>query len=148
MAEDSPYLFVYGTLRRGYANEFAQALHAEAEWIGLGEIPGQLYLLGNRVFIYPGADYDPASEHRITGEILLLNDNASLLEKLDEYEGMGPKFPEPQEYRRLVVPVKMLDDGRTIDCWCYVFNHPPQDRPLIAGGDFSTAYPPASWTPG
>ena len=54
---------------------------------------------------------------------------------MDEYEGIGPSYPVPQEYRREVVAVQ-LAEGSVADAWVYVFNGEPLGCPRILSGDY------------
>jgi gamma-glutamylaminecyclotransferase len=77
-----PHLvFVYGTLKRGGSNH---ALLAGQTFVGPARLaPGfALYSLGE----YPGLVADPASPHRVTGEIWAVD--AAGLAALDELEGL------------------------------------------------------------
>ncbi|MEZ4934962.1 MAG: gamma-glutamylcyclotransferase family protein [Saprospiraceae bacterium] len=112
----NPFIFVYGTLKRGHKNPVARHFHLHAEWIGTGKFAGTIKHLGE----YPAAIFDPAAESFVHGEIFKMNDPFSLLKILDHYEGIGPEFPLPHEYIRATCPVTM--EGKTIDCWVYLFN--------------------------
>ena len=133
------HLFVYGTLRRGYENPFAQALHAGSTHLGMGTIPGKLFVLGNRSFIYPGATYEPECGDRVVGEVLQLHDPEFLLPQMDAYEGIGPNATEAHEYERILVEVT-VPDGK-IDAWCYVCPEHPPGRLTIPSGDFADVEP-------
>lgn len=112
----NPFIFVYGTLKRGHENPVAQHFHSHAAWIGEGKFSGVIKDLGE----YPGAIFDPSAMSFVHGEIFKMNDPFSLLKVLDQYEGIGPDFLQPHEYIRTTCPVTM--DGKTIDCWVYLFN--------------------------
>jgi pyruvate carboxylase len=112
-----PYLFVYGTLRRGCDNEYARLLAERGEFVATANVTGRLYDFG----LYPGAR--PANDS-VTGEIFQIDE--SLLANLDEYEG--------SEYERAAVSAK-LDDGRTIECWIYWYVGSDTGR-VIASGDW------------
>ena len=134
-------IFVYGTLRQGYDNPFAQRLHEMAKFLGTATMRGELYLCTGGTFPYPAARSLPDAESMVVGEIYALEKGGHLLSELDRYEGVGPEFPEPQEYVRAIVAV--LCEGSPCEAWCYLANHPvvPADR--ILSGDFKQAMPPA-----
>ena len=57
------------------------------------------------------------------GEVYLLRQADVVLPLLDQYEGFGPEFPEPNQYQRLQQTVA-LNDGHIVKAWVYVYNHP------------------------
>jgi gamma-glutamylcyclotransferase (GGCT)/AIG2-like uncharacterized protein YtfP len=112
---------VYGTLRRGSNNKFAQMLADRAQFEGTARVSGRLYDFGQ----YPGAVISHQSDHWIHGEVWRFDD-AQLLPSLDDYEG--------SEYQRALTSAEM-EAGRTIDCWIYWYVGPPTGR-LMASGDW------------
>jgi len=102
------YLFVYGTLRRGSPNRFAQLLESQARFIGNARVVGRLYSFGK----YPGAIRSDLPGEWVRGEVFLLKAPARILQALDEYE--GPK------YERVAVPVE-LASGKHIESWVYFY---------------------------
>ncbi|MBP7949651.1 MAG: gamma-glutamylcyclotransferase [Verrucomicrobiales bacterium] len=136
----SDLLFVYGTLRRGFANPHADFLAQHSRFLGMASIPGTLFLLGGSAqdgFSYPGAVWDSASTQRVTGELLQLHDPSLCFRLLDHYEGVGEEFGEPQAYVRQIIPVRREEDGSEVPCWCYLWNLPVSGLPKIPGGDFA-----------
>jgi gamma-glutamylcyclotransferase (GGCT)/AIG2-like uncharacterized protein YtfP len=111
-----PYLFVYGTLRRGCDNQFARLLAERGQCVGVARVPGRLYDLGS----YPGAVASDQPDEWIHGELFSLDD--ALLTSLDEYEGA--------EFERAIVPA--------IGCWIYWYIGRATGR-LIASGDWLNA---------
>jgi gamma-glutamylcyclotransferase (GGCT)/AIG2-like uncharacterized protein YtfP len=109
-----PYLFVYGTLRRGCDNEHARLLAERGLFVAAANVAGRLYDFGH----YPGARPSAQPDQWIHGEVFSVDD--ALLTALDEYEGT--------EFERAIVPA--------IDCWIYwyVGTTPGQ---LIASGDWT-----------
>jgi gamma-glutamylcyclotransferase (GGCT)/AIG2-like uncharacterized protein YtfP len=110
-----PYLFVYGTLRRGSQNEFARLLAEQGDFVSLARVPGRLYDFGR----YPGARPSDQPDEWIYGEVFSLDD--ALLTALDEYEGA--------EFERAMAPA--------IGCWIYWYVGSATGR-LIASGDWLT----------
>lgn len=88
------YLFVYGTLKRGSGNRFAQLLAAQARFVGEARMPGRLYDLGD----HPGAVSSHVPGEWVHGEVFLLKRPATTLAALDRYEG--------SEYERRIVLVQ------------------------------------------
>lgn len=87
---DQALLFVYGTLRRGFNNQWQQILESKASWLGTATTSGYLFDLGP----YPGAKYAPEGD-LITGDLYAIQGKSSqnLIAELDEYEG--------EEYTRI-----------------------------------------------
>ncbi len=123
------YLFVYGTLMRGFDNRYAQLLHTNANFIGEGRLKGRLYDLGP----YPVAVYDAHDNTEIIGEVYELTSDA-ILAQLDEYEEYGPQFPQPNEYVRINVPVK--SGTKIIDCFFYQYNRSTDGLRQIMSGSY------------
>ncbi len=121
MLELVDHLFVYGTLRRGCNNRFAQMLGDRARFAGTARAPGLLYDFGR----YPGAVRSDQPDHWLHGEVHRLDD-PELLPLLDEYEGC--------EFSRARAPVQ-TDGCGTIDCWIYWYVGDQAGR-LIASGDW------------
>jgi gamma-glutamylcyclotransferase (GGCT)/AIG2-like uncharacterized protein YtfP len=128
---DKVYLFVYGTLRRGEPNEMSEILANHGRLVGPARFHGRLFLVDH----YPGAVDSDAPNAWVYGEIYELRGNALLLHSLDKYEECGPEFAQPNLYRREKRTV-VLEDGRTLDAWIYVYNRPIDGFPEIHSGDF------------
>jgi gamma-glutamylcyclotransferase (GGCT)/AIG2-like uncharacterized protein YtfP len=108
-----PYLFVYGTLRRGCDNQYARLLAEQGRFVSVARVPGRIYDLGS----YPGAAPSDQPDEWIHGEVFSLDD--ALLTALDEYEGA--------EFKRAMVPA--------IGCWIYWYVGSDTGR-AIASGDW------------
>ena len=124
------FLFVYGTLMRGFPSLESWQGRVQAEFVGRGNIQGRLYDLGE----YP-AVIRAGSEHLVRGEVYELRDPANAVSILDEYEAFSPSHPERSLFIRAVTPV-VMDDGRKAKVWVYVYNGQVDERKLIAGGDY------------
>jgi gamma-glutamylcyclotransferase (GGCT)/AIG2-like uncharacterized protein YtfP len=116
------HLFVYGTLRRGSKHEMARLLQGQAHFVGTGRMPGRLYGLGR----FPGAVAAANAEEWVRGEVYRLDDSASLLKVLDEYEGA--------DFERGISSIQM-DEGRTTECWVFLYVGKLPGR-LIESGDW------------
>jgi gamma-glutamylcyclotransferase (GGCT)/AIG2-like uncharacterized protein YtfP len=88
-------LFVYGTLRRGTANDYARRLEAEARWWGEAELRGRLIALGEHRALVEGDD-------AIAGEVWEVPE--AMWPVLDEYEG--------EEYVRVECEVRLKSGER------------------------------------
>lgn len=124
------HLFVYGSLRAEAVPRALEPLMSTLTSIGSATTAGTLYDLGR----YPGAMFGGGAT--IVGEVFELPaDDAELLEKLDEYESFVPADPQGSLYLRVCVDVA-LADGRSLECWGYIYNRDVTGHKLIAGGDY------------
>ena len=110
------YLFVYGTLRSGHKNPVAVFFHQQAQLVGQATMPGRLFSLGE----YTAAVYEPAATEWVHGEVFQLMDTPLVFNVLDEYEGIGEQFPQPNEYIRSLCEV--VCEGKSLKCWVYLLN--------------------------
>ena len=109
-------LFVYGSLRKGHANHH---LLEGAEFIGSGTIEAALYVRGDTLMAHEG----PGA---VRGEAYRLRD-VYHLHALDGFEG------HPARYVRRTAHV-VLEDGRTVDAWCYFkAERDPESTPAVSG---------------
>jgi len=120
----TPYLFVYGTLRRGSNNESARLLQGQSRFVGNAQMQGRLYGLGR----YPGAVAAANPGEWVRGEVYNMDQPTRLLAALDDYEG--------SDFERAVATVQ-LDDGSKQDCWVYLYVGKAPGR-LIVSGDWFT----------
>jgi gamma-glutamylcyclotransferase (GGCT)/AIG2-like uncharacterized protein YtfP len=105
-------VFVYGTLRRGFANHDRfcfDVLEVVPAWA-----TGRLYDLP-----YGFPAMVPARDGRAVGELLTFPDPVAALRRLDQLEGFRPDGP--RHYDRIVVEARPLDGGEPVRAWCYVY---------------------------
>ncbi|MCH7978431.1 MAG: gamma-glutamylcyclotransferase [Acidobacteria bacterium] len=124
------FLFVYGTLMKGFDSLQNWQRRVQAEFVGRGKIKGRLYDLGE----YPVV-ISSVSEQLVRGEVYELRDPANAVDILDEYEEFSPLHPERSLFVRAVTPV-VMDDGREMEAWVYFYNGPVDEDNLIPGGDY------------
>ena len=124
------YLFVYGTLRKRLPSGRFLLLASHAEFVGNGMVQGKLY----EVEGYPGLVLSGNPKDQVAGEVLLTEPQA-ILERLDEYEGCSTIYPQPQEYKRVKGTI-VLEEGRSVSAWIYLFNRPTAKLKQIISGDF------------
>ncbi|HBA66105.1 MAG TPA: gamma-glutamylcyclotransferase, partial [Methylococcaceae bacterium] len=125
------YLFVYGTLRRHHGHPMSHWLSQCADWIGAGFFQGKLFNLGE----YPGVIKSDNAGDRVLGDIYRIGRPKMILATLDRYEQCSIRDPRPHEYRRSIEPV-MLDKGKTLNAWVYLYNRPIKDHICITSGDY------------
>src|ERR1019366_8946474 len=128
---NSDYLFVYGTLMRGFDHPMAKLLSRSADFIGEARRPGRLHLVKH----YPGLVLSDGPNDVVFGELYRLRSPWELLREFDMYEACGEGFAEPTEYVRQLLPVTS-DDGPVSEVWTYLYNWPVAHLPRIASGRF------------
>ena len=126
----SPFLFVYGTLKSDATNPHAQSLHHNAKLVGAAKWPGLLCLVSN----YPGAVRSNNSDDVVLGELWKLNNPQSTLSALDEYEECSPTSPSPHEYIRSLETV--WQDDKSYSAWVYIYNLETAHLEKILDGNF------------
>jgi gamma-glutamylcyclotransferase (GGCT)/AIG2-like uncharacterized protein YtfP len=110
------HLFVYGTLRRGCGNQFAQLLSERGQFEGTARVAGRLYDFGR----YPGARCSNQPNEWILGEIFYLEEPAPVLAALDEYE--GPEFERAR-----------VSTTGALECWIYWYIGNATGCPIVSG---------------
>jgi gamma-glutamylcyclotransferase (GGCT)/AIG2-like uncharacterized protein YtfP len=105
-------LFVYGTLRSEFDNQYANLLRSQAILVGKAVMPGSIY----RVNHYPAFRPEPVGE--VHGELYRLMEPDVTFNTLDEYEG--------SEFERVVVK----------GAWIYQYKDSPAESSRILSGDF------------
>jgi gamma-glutamylcyclotransferase (GGCT)/AIG2-like uncharacterized protein YtfP len=128
LREPSDKLFVYGTLRPGSRNHYAERLAKKAHHIGPAIMSGRLY----RVASYPGM-VPPQSENDWVKGDLFEGVTPELLAQLDEYEGVG--------YSREIADA-VLEDGTALAAYYYRYALPIGQLEWIRSGDWSNASHP------
>jgi predicted GNAT family N-acyltransferase/gamma-glutamylcyclotransferase (GGCT)/AIG2-like uncharacterized protein YtfP len=116
-------LFVYGTLRRKAKHPVRQGFLEEWRLLGTGTFRGRLYDLGR----FPGAVPSNEIAHRVFGEIYRIEENRRTFQLLDRYEG--------SHFRRARRPV-VMDNGKRISAWVYLYTGPMHSAKLIRSGDY------------
>lgn len=124
---NSNYLFVYGTLRREFANPWACRLRQHAQYVGLARMQGELY----RIDSYPALIESTDPSAWVLGELYQLEQPSSLLRSLDEYENCNGVCGE---YLRRCCSVWLQE--QLVESWVYLYNRDLRSRPRILTGDF------------
>jgi gamma-glutamylcyclotransferase (GGCT)/AIG2-like uncharacterized protein YtfP len=130
-------LAVYGTLRRGFRNEYLT--HGRSEFVGEGRLPGRLLHIGGPLRSYPYPGYVPGPSGEVVVELLRITD-AAIWADLHLLESYDPRDPEGSEYHPMTVTVRRLD-GSTVPAWTYVFVQPYDGWPVIEDGDWASVSP-------
>ena len=144
-------LFVYGLLRRGMSAGLeglvarsptpdGTVTTGEITFVAEATLPGKLYDLGQYPGVVParGGGEGPV----VVGELWRVTDPAHWV-LLDDFEGIGPEYPEPTLYRRVLAKAHLRSrgaerpSGETVDCWVYVYNRDLGAAPLVPSGDWA-----------
>lgn len=125
------WLFVYGTLRRGFNSPMAKWLAHHAQFAGQASVAGQLHDVG----AYPAFSLPTDDDSSVSGDLYRLSHPRPLLRKLDQYEGIGSGHRKPYEYRRVRLPVTLADGSRQ-EAWVYVYAWSLTGLRPISGGDY------------
>lgn len=130
VTESSPLLFVYGTLMKGFHEEWQRRVGGE--FVGRGTIRASLYDFGD----YPGAKVlGDKSRRRVSGELYRLRDTKLALRTLDKYEEYFPLDHKKSLFIRMLVPVT-LEDGRKRSAWAYIYKRAVANSRLIPSGRY------------
>lgn len=130
----SELLFVYGTLQSVFTNPMARLLHEQAHLLGRATAQGGLYDLGD----YPGMIRSELAADQVVGEVYEMPANPSLLEQLDQYEGLNEHYPKPWEYTREHITIQLRKVPLT--AWAYLYQWSLTNRPRIPHGDYVRWY--------
>jgi gamma-glutamylcyclotransferase (GGCT)/AIG2-like uncharacterized protein YtfP len=113
----------------GFDRRRRVGIDTRMRFVGRGWITAALYDLG----LFPGAI--PAPEGRVWGEIYEVQDDPSVLQKLDEIEGFRPSDSDTSLYVRAETNYT-LDSGETGTAWVYFYNAPLGHGERIESGDY------------
>ena len=113
---DTDFLFVYGTLRRGFALHH-HLMRMGAEFVATGEVQAELYDLGK----FPGARKSTKPGRALAGEVYRLRQAGKALKVLDRVEGISPRTPEESLFQRATTDVVLPNGGRRV-AWIYWLN--------------------------
>ena len=126
----SEKVFFYGTLMAGFDRRLRAGIDTRMHFIGRGWIEGALFDLG----LFPAAIPSPGG--RILGEVYEVDDDPSILAKLDEIEGFRPSEPDTSLYTRVRTAVAIDGGGGPEQAWVYFYNAPLGRAERIPSGDY------------
>jgi gamma-glutamylcyclotransferase (GGCT)/AIG2-like uncharacterized protein YtfP len=124
------YLFVYGTLRKGYDLKLKGRVAGELEYVGRAKVGGTMYDIGQ----YPGA-VKGKNNNEIVGEVFLVNNPDKVFKVLDKYEGYKESAESTSEFVRKKNRVQ-LRSGKTINAWIYWYNEDLAGKQKIKYKDY------------
>lgn len=122
-------VFFYGTLMAGFDRRRRVGIDTRMRFVGRGRIEADLFDLG----LFPAAV--PAPGHAVWGEVYEVDDDPTVMARLDEIEGYQPAEPDASLYMRTSVPVE-FDSGEVDTVWVYFYNAPLGQAERIASGDY------------
>jgi gamma-glutamylcyclotransferase (GGCT)/AIG2-like uncharacterized protein YtfP len=125
----SDQVFFYGTLMAGFDRRRRAGIDTRMHFIGRGWIEGALFDLG----LFPAAIPSPGG--RIQGEVYRVDDDPSVMARLDEIEGYRQSEPDTSLYTRVPTTVT-LDSGAAEQAWVYFYNAPLGRADRIPSGDY------------
>ena len=125
----SDNVFFYGTLMAGFDRRRRAGIDTRMHFIGRGWIEGALFDLG----LFPAAIPSPGG--RIQGEVYQVDDDPSVMARLDEIEGYRQSEPDTSLYIRVPTTVT-LDSGPAEQAWVYFYNAPLGRADRIPSGDY------------
>lgn len=125
--DSTKYLFVYGSLKRGFSNPFSEYLNHFLRFYSTGKIEGKLYLID----WYPGAVLKKGEGSTIYGEVYEVINN-DVFQFLDEYEGIH--HDSSDFYNRKIVEV--TTSNGCVHSWFYEYIGSIDNKPSITTGVF------------
>ena len=121
----SEFVFLYGSLMRGFESHETVDIPSRAEFAGEAHCVGTLYDLGD----YPGMTLE--GNGRVRGELYRAVDDG-LIDDLDRFEGYYPESTDDSLYVRHLEEVV----DRDLNAWVYLYNGPTDDVSVIESGNW------------
>lgn len=126
-------LFVYGLLRRGMSAGLDAFLGGGAAFLAEAYTYGTLYDVDGA---YPGLVVSARTAGpEVRGELWSIT-KLGAWATLDDFEGIGPRYPEPQLYRRCSIEV-VWRERQTVLAQAYVYNRDVRHLARVASGDWA-----------
>ena len=113
------YLFVYGTLRKGFSHSFLNDIAMDMNLVAKGEINAEFFDIGE----YPAALPTKEKNAHIEGDIFEINHPRKVLKILDDYEGFDRNDKKNSEYLRKKTNIQLIS-GDNLEAWVYWYNFP------------------------
>ena len=120
------FLFVYGTLRRGFALHH-HLVRMGAEFVGPGVVQAELFDLGK----FPGARKSTRPGRVVAGEVYRLRQAEKAVKVLDHMEGFSPQTAEKSLFQRATTEV-VLPNGKRRVAWIYWLNERASARHRVS----------------
>lgn len=133
-------LFVYGTLLKRADHSLGSLMRSRSRLVGEGIIRARLYLIrdpDDAQNFYPGALPSAGERDHVYGEVYEITAPGEVYPVLDDYEACSPKWPEPHEFLRRRVTVR-LDSGMEVEATCYLYSWDVSRAEPIATGRYDS----------
>lgn len=118
--------FVYGTLLTSVDHPLGKQMRAGARLLGEGSIRARLYIVNDpddASNYYPAAVPAAADADRVHGEVYEIDGAARLYAALDGFEACSSDWPEPHEFLRRRIRVRLASGGEvTASCYLYTWD--------------------------
>ncbi|MEX2513076.1 MAG: gamma-glutamylcyclotransferase family protein [Cyclobacteriaceae bacterium] len=124
-------LFVYGTLRRGFAHPMGELLDQNSNYLGKGIFQGRMFDLGP----FPIAVASPFSDHKVVGDLYLLKHVKKVLSIMDDYEGVNEVLDSGVIFNRKTVDVQLMNESKHM-AWVYLHEGYTDHMIPIFNGDY------------
>lgn len=125
------YLFVYGTLRKGFKNPILNEVMDNVKFIENGFIQASLFDIGE----YPGIVPNNDKKSVVKGDVFEINDSKKVFKILDNYEGFYIRNINKSEYLRSKALIE-LSTGNKIIAWVYWYNFSVEGKQKINNSDY------------
>ncbi len=125
-------LFVYGTLRQGYAHPMAAFLANHSVTVTPATYKGRMYAIGD----YPGVIPSMQTTDQVKGEVFALLQPVDVFAALDDYEECSQAHAFPHAYARIQTRVNTLAGEVLSGVWIYLYTRDTQSLRSIPSGDF------------
>ncbi|MCB1178644.1 MAG: gamma-glutamylcyclotransferase [Leptospiraceae bacterium] len=124
MEIEKEYIFVYGTLRRGFKVGARSFFENFTKFLSVGYIQGKLF----EVSFFPALIQSNNQNDKVSGEIYeIIKEKERFFRRIDYYEG--------SMYERKKINVISLE-GDQIQCWVYLYIKPVTKLEEIPSGDY------------
>ncbi len=131
MKQQSLYLFVYGSLRKGFHRPAYEYIARYFDFIANAKVKAVMVDMGD----FPAAG--PVEfDNYIVGELYKIKNQSEFdyaFAQLDDYEGLCVEAGETALFRRELVVVESEADN--INAWVYWYNGNIEGFPIITSGD-------------
>ncbi len=110
------YIFVYGTLMKGFRN-YKKYLKGKVITREPARVKGRLYHLKNKDYpgLIEGNDY-------INGELITIKDFSETIIRLDNLEGFYSTNKSHNEYNRILTDVEKIETAELVKAFLYQYN--------------------------
>lgn len=125
-------LFVYGTLRSDSPDSQFGLIGLAGRFVSRARMRGRLLDLGK----YPGLIPPRSADDWVLGEVYALRNSGATLARLDKYEGCAPGTAEEHGWFRRALGDAVLESGRKLSAWVYLYEGPVASRNIIVSGDY------------